>query len=405
MSDLNITEALEALKKGATEIIDEGALVEKLQQIKDRPLRIKLGFDPSSPDIHLGHTVILNKLREFQNLGHIAVFVIGDYTARIGDPSGRNKLRPPLSPEEINHNAKTYTDQAFKILDPDKVEVVYNHTWLSHLSSADIIGLCSKMSVAQMLERDDFSNRYRSKVPIFLHEFLYPLFQGYDSVILKCDVEIGGTDQKFNLLVGRHLQRAFDIPAQDILMMPLLVGLDGKHKMSKSYGNTVAVKDTPNDMFGKIMSISDTMMFQYYELLSFRSVTQLDQLKNELSNGLIHPMAAKIQLAKEITARFHSSKCAEEAQKHFETVHQQRDTPDDVPVISIEDTELPMGKLVHTLGLAPSMNESRRKIMQGAVSLNGEKVTDPSQLIEITQDPQLIRFGKRHFKKFVKQSS
>jgi tyrosyl-tRNA synthetase len=377
------------------DIIDAQALEQKLEKAakSNTPLKVKLGLDPSSPDIHLGHTVVLNKLRVFQNHGHQALFVIGDFTARIGDPSGRNKLRPPLSPEEIAENAKTYTDQAFKILDPQKTQIVYNHEWLSRLSVPEIIRLCARTSVAQLLEREDFTKRYKANTPIFLHEFLYPLFQGYDSVHLKNDVELGGTDQKFNLLMGRTLQKEHGLPPQDILTMPILEGLDGIQKMSKSLKNTIALNERPEDMYGKLMSISDALMPKYFTLLSFLSPDAIQKL---LAG---HPMKAKAALALEITERFHGKTLAMKAEEHFRHVHQAGHLPETLMEVKITEASLPLAKLIWVLNLVPSMKESRRKIQEGAVSVDGTRITDPNQQIEIPKDGCVVRLGKRHFRR------
>lgn len=383
---------LQKVIRNTVEVIDPSELESllKASEKTKKPLRIKLGLDPSSPDLHLGHTLVLNKLKDFQDLGHHAILIIGDFTARIGDPTGQNKLRPALSTEEVKHNAQTYCDQAFKVLDPDKTEVVYNSQWLSKLSSEDVVRLCSEMSVARMLERDDFSKRHKGGNPIFIHEFLYPLFQGTDSVVLKNDIELGGTDQKFNLLVGRDLQRARGLKPQQVMMMPLLEGLDGVQKMSKSLGNAVALNDSAKDMFGKIMSISDDLMLRYYKLLSFKDVKIKD----------LHPMKAKMTLAHEITTRFHSKSAADDAQQYFSQVHQQGSIPQDIEIIPLDQSQYELAQLVHHCGLAPSMKESRRKILEGAVSIDGEKVTDPKKVISVEKTPRTLQLGKRHFKKF-----
>jgi tyrosyl-tRNA synthetase len=381
------------------EVIDAEEIKQKLNSAAKtkKKLRIKLGLDPSSPDLHIGHTLVLNKLRDFQELGHTAVLVIGDFTARIGDPSGQNKLRPALSAEEIKKNAKTYCDQAYKVLDPRNTEVVYNSKWLSKLSPEDLVLLCSEMSVARMLERDDFSKRYKGQVPIFIHEFLYPLFQGYDSVALESDIELGGTDQKFNLLVGRDMQRSYGQKPQDIIMMPILEGLDGVQKMSKSLNNAIALTDSADDMFGKIMSLSDKLMVRYFQLLSFRE--DVDQILNALEHDEIHPMEAKFELALELTARFHDSAAAEKAKQGFSQVHQKGKVPEDIPTIKFSETSMPLANLVHRSGLCSSMKESRRKIQEGAVTIDGKKAMDPKQEIIISKTPLVIQLGKRHFRK------
>ena len=325
--------ALAEIKRGAEEILVEEELIAKLKE--GRPLRIKLGMDPTAPDIHLGHTVILNKLRTFQDLGHEVILLIGDFTALVGDPSGKNTTRPPLSEEAIRENAKTYADQAFKILDPAKTRIEYNSTWLKELGATGMIKLAAKQTVARMLERDDFKKRYSAGQSIAIHEFLHPLLQGYDSVALKADVELGGTDQKFNLLMGRELQKDAGMPTQCVLMMPLLVGLDGVKKMSKSAGNYIGVHDAPNEMFGKIMSISDELMWSYYELLSFRPLSELAGFKAGVADGSLNPRDVKIWLAKEIIARYHDEAAAEAAHNDFIQRFSKNAIPDEMPEVNL----------------------------------------------------------------------
>ena len=326
-------EQLEQIRRGSEEIISEEELLKKLTKSYETntPLRIKAGFDPTAPDLHLGHTVLIQKLKHFQDLGHQVLFLIGDFTGMIGDPSGKNETRRALTKEEVLANAETYKEQVFKILDPEKTEVVFNSTWMEKMSSSDMIKLASQYTVARMLERDDFTKRYKDNRPISIHEFIYPLVQGYDSVALKSDVELGGTDQKFNLLVGRDLQRAYNMAPQIALTMPILEGLDGVQKMSKSLNNYIGIAESPKDMFGKVMSISDELMFRYYLLLSDKSLAEIDELKKAVSDGSKHPMEAKKELAMEIVERFHSAEAAKEAREGFEQVFSKRENPDDMP--------------------------------------------------------------------------
>ncbi len=386
---MDIQKQLEIIEKGAVEIIEKDELVEKLK--KGKPLVVKAGFDPTAKDLHLGHTVLLQKLRDFQNLGHEIIFLIGDFTAMIGDPTGRNETRPPLSKEEVLENAKTYQEQVFKILDKDKTKILYNSEWLSNMSVKDIINLTSKYTVARMLERDDFHKRYKEGSPIHIHEFLYPLFQGYDSVVLKADIEIGGTDQKFNLLVGRELQKDYGLEKQVCITMPLLVGTDGVKKMSKSYGNYIALKDNPKDMFGKIMSISDELMYDYYTLLTDKTPQEIEAIKS------MHPMEAKKQLAYLIVSRFHSEEKAREAKEFFESTFSQKEFPKDAPVFSFSQNErFKAYELIVKLGFAQSNNEARRIIQGGGLKINGEKITDPNKEITV-EDDMKIQVGKKHF--------
>ncbi|MHB9155645.1 MAG: tyrosine--tRNA ligase [Endomicrobiales bacterium] len=379
-------EQFERIKRGTVDIIPEQALKEKLAS--GRPLRIKLGVDPTAPDLHLGHTVLINKLRTFQELGHHIVFIIGDFTARIGDPSGRSETRPLMSEQDIARNVRTYVEQVFKILDRSKTEVVYNSHWLDTLGVSGLLNLASKYTVAQMLERDDFEKRYQNNVPISIVEFMYPLLQGYDSVVVKADVELGGSDQKFNLLVGRALQRDFGQPPQVAITMPLLEGTDGVRKMSKSYGNYIALNDTPRDMFGKIMSIPDTLMFKYYELLTDND---LDQVK------LLHPREAKARLAEEITARYHHAAAAREAREEFDRVFARKDLPDNMEEYVSDKKNVKLSELLVAAGLAPSKNEARRLIEQGGVKIDGEKLPQDK---EISIEKELVvQAGKRKFKK------
>jgi tyrosyl-tRNA synthetase len=378
--------ALERIRRGTIDIISEEELKKKLLQGK--PLRIKLGVDPTAPDIHLGHTVLLNKLKTFQELGHQIVFIIGDFTARIGDPSGRSKTRPMMSGEDILKNAETYQTQLFKILDRSKTEVVFNSEWLGKLGIEGLLKLAGRYTVAQMLERDDFDKRYEADVPISIVEFLYPLLQAYDSVAVRSDVELGGSDQKFNLLAGREIQRDFGQEPQVVITMPLLEGTDGVRKMSKSYGNYIALNDTPADMFGKIMSVSDDLMFRYYELL-----TQHD-LKEVKAR---HPREAKAMLAEEITATYHSADAAKKARAEFDAVFARKDLPENLEEYVCERREMKLADLLVASGMVPSKNEARRLIEQGGVKINGEKAAADTAL---SLPPEcVLQAGKRKFKK------
>ncbi|MCB4791310.1 MAG: tyrosine--tRNA ligase [Elusimicrobia bacterium] len=384
----NMNKTLELIKRGTTEIISQEELVKKLS--KNTPLRVKLGVDPTAPDIHLGHTVLLNKLRVFQDLGHKVVFIIGDFTARIGDPSGRSETRSMMSEEDILKNAKTYQKQVFKILDKDKTEVVFNSHWLNPLGLAGFLNLASKYTVARMLERDDFEKRYKNDVPIALVEFMYPLLQAYDSVAVKADIELGGNDQKFNLLVGREFQRDFGQEPQVVITMPLLEGTDGVRKMSKSYGNYISLDDTPCDMFGKIMSVSDELMFKYYELLTTVDLNEARKL---------HPKEAKENLAEEITARYHGKEKAEETRKEFGSVVCNKNLPQDIEEFAVEKKEVQLSELLLCSGLVPSKKEARRLMEQGGVKIAGEKITEDKKILIETET--IIQVGKRKFKKLV----
>lgn len=385
---MNPKQQIEIIKRGAVELHGEEELLKKLESGK--PLRIKYGADPSAPDIHLGHTVALNKLAEFQKLGHQIVFIVGDFTAMIGDPSGRSETRKPLSRTQVQENAKTYQEQVFKILDPDKMEIAYNSGWLSKLNFEDVIvKLASRSTVAQMLERDDFSKRYKEGSPISVLEFLYPLMQAYDSVEVQADVEIGGTDQTFNLLLGRDLQREEGQEPQAVLTLPLLEGLDGVQKMSKSLGNYIAVTDEPNEMFGKVMSASDELMERYYTLLTDVS---LDAVKKE------HPMEAKKKLATIVVERFWGEGSGAEAREQFEQVFSRRENPDDMQIFETKDEEWAAGSLVASSGCAASKSEANRLVQQGAFRLNTEQIKDPKQTV-ILRNGDVIKVGKRQFRK------
>ena len=391
----DIAHQLAVFRRGADELIVEAELVEKLA--RGRPLRIKEGFDPTRPDLHLGHTVQFNKLRQLQDLGHHIVFVIGDFTGMIGDPTGRNLTRPPLGADELEANAKTYTDQAFLILDRDKTEVAFNSKWLSGLGADGMIRLAAKYTVARMLERDDFAKRYREGQPIAVHEFLYPLAQGYDSVALKADVEVGGTDQKFNLLVGRELQRHYGQQPQCILTLPLLVGLDGVNKMSKSLDNYVGITEPPAEMFGKLMSISDELMWRYYELLSFRSPQEIAAVRRACAEGR-NPREAKVMLAQEIVARFHGRRAAEEALVAFEARFKEGALPEAMPEMTL-DTQgagLSIGQLAKRSGIVESTSDALRLIAQRGLKLDGDVVTDKA-LVVAPGSTVVVQAGKRRF--------
>ncbi|HEY0681158.1 MAG TPA: tyrosine--tRNA ligase [Steroidobacter sp.] len=392
---LSADEQLSELKRGATEILLEAELLTKLR--RGKPLRIKAGFDPTAPDLHLGHTVLINKMRRFQDFGHEVIFLIGDFTGLIGDPTGRNATRPPLTPEQIQDNARTYQDQIFKILDPAKTKVDFNSRWMSELGAAGMIQLAARHTVARMLERDEFSKRYKSGQPIAIHEFLYPLVQGYDSVALKSDVELGGTDQKFNLLVGRQLQETYGQEPQVVLTMPLLEGLDGVNKMSKSLGNYIGVSENPDSMFGKLMSISDELMWRYFELLSFRPNAELAGLRQQATEGR-NPMEIKFELAMEITARFGGAAAAEQARQNFSSRSQRREIPEHVETktLSIEGISIGIGAAIKQAGLAESTTAANRLIQQGAVRIDGERVEDIKRTLE-PGPARLFQVGKRGF--------
>lgn len=389
-------ESLELIKRGIDEVLTEDDLVSKLKSKKQ--LTVKVGFDPTAPDLHLGHTVILNKMRHFQDLGHKVVFLIGDFTGRIGDPSGKNKTRPSLDKEELEKNAKTYSDQVFKILNKDLTDIRFNSEWCEDLGADGIIGLASKYNLGRMLERDDFSKRYKANQQIAIHEFLYPLIQAYDSIALNADVEMGGTDQKFNLLVGRELQRAFDQEPQVCITLPILEGLDGTNKMSKSLDNYVGINEDPDEMFGKIMSISDDLMWRWFELLSFRPINEVNELKKEVKSGM-NPRDAKILLAEEIIERFHSKEDAENAKNTFLDRFQKGAKPKEIETYSISlDDEIAIGNLLKESGLVQSTSEAMRLVKQGAVKINDEKIDDPKLSIEKNQE-LLVQVGKRRFLK------
>nr|WP_314740753.1 tyrosine--tRNA ligase [uncultured Haemophilus sp.] len=379
------------LKRGVEDIYSEADLIEKLKE--NRPLRIKLGADPTAPDIHLGHTVVLNKLRQFQNFGHEVIFLIGDFTATVGDPSGKNATRPPLSREDVLRNAETYKEQIFKILDPQKTRIVFNSEWLGELGTVGMIRLASNYTVARMLERDDFKKRFANNQSIAIHEFIYPLLQGHDSVALQADVELGGTDQTFNLLIGRELQKSAGQKPQVAMTLPLLVGLDGEKKMSKSLGNYIGVTEAPNEMFGKIMSISDELMWDWYNLLSFRPLAEIAQLKAEVEAGK-NPRDVKILLAKEIIARFHNEEAANAAEQEFINRFQKGAMPDEMPEFTFEG-DIGLATLLKEAGLVPSTSEAIRSAQQGGVKIDGEKVDDVRQNAQ--KGTFVYQVGKRKF--------
>jgi len=385
---------MQQLLRGADEIIPQAELETKLATGK--PLEVKAGFDPTAPDLHLGHTVLINKLRQFQMLGHNVSFLIGDFTGLIGDPTGKSATRPPLTEVEIQQNAQTYQEQVFKILDPELTRVRFNSEWMSKMSSADMIRLAAQHTVARMLERDDFSKRYANQQSIAIHEFLYPLVQGYDSVAMNTDVELGGTDQKFNLLVGREMQKAYDKPQQAILTVPILEGLDGVQKMSKSLGNYIGITDVPNDMFGKLMSVSDELMWRYFELLSFRPVEEIEAFQQQIKDGA-NPRDIKFLLCEEIITRFHDKAAAESAKADFIQRFQKNAIPDDMPDVAIHLGEgMLIGQLAKEAQLCPSTSEAMRMVKQGAVKIDGEKVEDPRKLIT-EQSSFVLQVGKRKF--------
>lgn len=392
---LGIEDSLALIKRGSDELLIEAELVERLKS--GRPLRIKAGFDPTAPDLHLGHTVLINKLRHFQDLGHHVMFLIGDFTGMIGDPTGKNSTRPPLSREQILANAQTYKEQVFKILDPDKTEISFNSTWFEPLGASGLIRLAALHTVARMLERDDFAKRYRSGQPIAIHEFLYPLCQGYDSVAMKSDLELGGTDQKFNLLVGRELQKHYGQPPQCVLMMPLLEGLDGVNKMSKSLGNYVGINEPPREIFGKLMSVSDELMWRYYDLLSFRASEEVAGYKREIAGGR-NPRDVKVLLAQEIVARFHGAAASVDALSDFEARFRQGAIPDDIPEVVLDSVNgaLNVAQVLKQSGLTSSTSEALRMIGQGGVKVDGEKIEDKNLVFPARND-FVLQVGKRKF--------
>ncbi|MES9940416.1 MAG: tyrosine--tRNA ligase [Candidatus Thiodiazotropha sp. 6PLUC2] len=392
---IDVIGSLDLIKRGTEEVLPEELLVKKLE--RGKPLKIKAGFDPTAPDLHIGHTVLINKLRQFQELGHEVIFLIGDFTGMIGDPTGKSATRPPLTRDEVLENAKTYEHQIFKILDPSKTTVLFNSSWMGEMSAVDLIQLAAKHTVARMLERDDFNKRYTGGQPIAIHEFLYPLVQGYDSVALKADVELGGTDQKFNLLVGRQLQESYAQEPQVVITLPILEGLDGVQKMSKSLNNYIGITDPPEEMFGKVMSISDDLMWRYYELLSFRPMSEIESWKDEVSKGG-NPRDVKVRLAEELVERFHSKEMAEKAHQAFVARFQKGQMPDEMPEHDLkpEGDGYPIANLLKDGGLVKSTSEANRMIKQGAVRIDGEKMEDQSITVKVGSTA-VYQVGKRRF--------
>jgi len=397
-----IEEQVSLIERGTVDVVSRDDLVRKLEKSRASgvPLKIKTGFDPTAPDLHLGHTVLIQKMKHFQDLGHDIYFLIGDFTGMIGDPTGKSETRKPLTLEDVARNAETYKEQIFRILDPEKTKVVFNSTWLDELSSQDMIRLASQLTVARMLEREDFKVRFNNERPISIHEFLYPLIQGYDSVALEADVELGGTDQLFNLLMGRDLQRAWKQEPQVVITMPLLEGLDGVNKMSKSLDNYIGITDTADNIYGKVMSISDSLMFRYYELLSDLSAAEIKALESGIDDGTLHPKEVKIKLAKELTARFHGLNAAEKAEEVFEQVFKHHGLPEDIPELHLKkgDGEIWLPKLLVEAGLTVSTSEARRMIKQQAVSLDGDKVRDMEHMVQPATEI-MVKVGKRRFAK------
>jgi len=400
ITNLTIDEQINLLERGAVDVISKEDLAAKLKKSAEsgKPLKVKAGFDPTAPDLHLGHTVLIQKMKHFQDLGHQIFFLIGDFTGMIGDPTGKSETRKPLTVEDVKKNAETYKEQIFKILDPDKTNVVFNSSWLNKLTSQDFIKLASQLTVARMLEREDFKVRFENERPISIHEFLYPLIQGYDSVALEADVELGGTDQRFNLLMGRDLQRVWGQAPQVVVTMPLLEGLDGVNKMSKSLGNYIGITESADDIYGKVLSISDSLMFRYYELLSDLSAAEIESLAKEMEEGKVHPKAVKQQLARELTARFYDEQAAVKAEENFEKVFKQHELPDDIPeqTVSYDDGEVWLPRLLADVGLVNGTGEARRMITQNAVSVDGEKIQDIDFAVK-TESEVLLRVGKRKF--------
>lgn len=395
-----VAEQMAVIKRGCVELLVEKELEDKLAT--GRPLIIKAGFDPTAPDLHLGHTVLIQKLRQFQQLGHDVHFLIGDFTGMIGDPTGKSETRKVLTREDVLRNAETYKEQVFKILDPEKTKVVFNSSWLNELGCGGMIALASKYTVARMLERDDFHKRYTTQQPIAIHEFLYPLIQGYDSVAMKADVELGGTDQKFNLLMGRELQREWGQTPQCVLTMPLLEGLDGVNKMSKSLGNYIGISEVPDEIFGKVMSVSDELMLRYYELLSDKTLAEIEQLKVGLTDGSVHPMAAKKALGCEIVTRFHGPGAGEQAEENFVKRFKENEIPEEMPQVSYTTADCPilLAKALTEAGLTKSNGEARRSIDQGGVKLNGEKVSNTNLELTIAGE-YIVQIGKRRFVRII----
>jgi tyrosyl-tRNA synthetase len=401
---ISAKEQLDIIKRGAVEVIVEADLLKKLERsvATGKPLRIKAGFDPTAPDIHIGHTVLLNKMRQFQDLGHEVSFLIGDFTGMIGDPTGKSETRKHLTREEVLENAKTYQTQIYKVLDKERTKIAFNSEWMMKMSSIEMIQLAAKHTVARMLEREDFKKRYQSEQPISVHEFLYPLIQGYDSVVMKADVELGGTDQKFNLLVGRELQKEYGQEPQCIVMMPLLEGLDGVNKMSKSLGNYIGINEPAKEIFGKVMSVTDVLMMRYYELVSAVSLTDLEQMKKDIASGALHPMEAKKRLAEEMTDRFCGGGEGAKARQEFEKVFSKKDLPDDMPVAEIawEGETMKLVKIIALSGSAKSNSEAKRLIQQGGVEVDQKPVKDENAELPASAS-FILRVGKKRFVKVV----
>jgi len=400
---MDIKEELKIIKRGTVEIISEQELIRKLEKYKkeNQPLRVKQGFDPNAPDIHLGHTVGLRKMRQLQDLGHDIYFLIGDFTGRIGDPSGKNATRKQLTEKQVQENAQTYKEQVFKVLNPEKTKVVFNSHWLGELSFAEVLKICSKYTVARMLERDDFANRYKSEKPIGIHEFLYPLMQGYDSVAIKADIELGGTDQKFNLLVGRDIQREYNQEPQIIITLPLIEGTDGEEKMSKSLNNYIGINESPQKMYGKVMSVPDKLMLKYFELVTDLSLEEIEKTKNGLENELLHPRDVKKKLGREIVSLYHGQKAALLAEEEFEKVFKKKLFPEKIKKVFIGKSDLKEGKIwiiniILLSGLIESKGKIKRLIAQGGIKINGEKVNDPYLDIAV-EDGMVIKIGKLNF--------
>lgn len=391
-----VEQQMDIIRRGVAEIVPEDELKEKLYEslTNNKPLRIKLGLDPTAPDIHLGHTVVLNKLRQFQDLGHEVHLIIGDFTGRIGDPSGRSETRKPLTEEQVKANAATYQEQIFKVLDPSKTVIHFNSEWLNKLNLVEVLNLAGKYTVARMLERDDFAKRYRENLPIGIHEFLYPLMQGYDSVVLEADVELGGTDQKFNLLVGRQLQKEYGLKPQVALMMPILEGTDGVQKMSKSLGNYIGVHEDAHEMFGKTMSIPDELIIRYFELVTRVPMDEIRAMQKAMEDGSMNPRDAKIRLAREIITMYHDAQAADEAEKRFKLVFSQGSIPEDIPEVVEEQEQVWLPKFLHDHKLVASTSEGRRMLQQDAVRVNGQKYTEENLAVE---DNMVIQVGKRKF--------
>jgi tyrosyl-tRNA synthetase len=401
----DLKRAMELIHRGTMEVFDENELEGKLKRsIKTGiPLRIKAGFDPTAPDLHLGHTVLIQKMKHFQDLGHRVMFLIGDFTGLIGDPSGKSETRHPLTPQQVQENAGTYKEQIFKILDPEKTEVVFNSVWMQEIKSIDMIRLCAKHTVARMLERDDFKKRFQAQKPIGIHEFIYPLIQGYDSVAIKADIELGGTDQTFNLLVGRQIQKEYGQEPQVVITMPLLEGLDGVQKMSKSLGNYIGITEPPQDMFGKLMSVSDDLMFRYFELLSSLDLDEIKGLKDGIADGRLHPKDVKTRLAQELVERFHGDQAAGAAKADFEAQFSRGEVPDDIPEFKLSPDEktIYLPRVFKEAGLVASTSEARRLIKQSAVSIDGNKVQ--SEEIEVRAPRAVLKVGKRRFLRIVRR--